>query len=91
MRKSSLGFGLTNTTGNDPFKYNNATLGTFYDPRSGYAAQAYYVSSGFTLNMKRIDTKMIFTLPVNPTESELEEFEEGQAYIDSNNNVKVKR
>ena len=91
LSASSLGFGLTNTTGNDPFKYNNATLGTFYDPRSGYAAQAYYVSSGFTLNMKRIDTKMIFTLPVNPTESELEEFEEGQAYIDSNNNVKVKR
>lgn len=90
LKASDLGFSLTNASGNDPYKYYSATLGSFVESR-GSGAIAYYVSSGFTLQEEKINTKMILNLPQSPTSSEISKLQKGQAYIDSNGFLKIRQ
>lgn len=74
--------------GSNPYDNINikATLATFVD-RNVWNAAGFYISGGFTLVETRNNTKLIFTLPSSEADCE----EAGQAFIDANGFVKVKR
>ena len=90
LKASDIGFSLSTGLGNDPYQYYNATLGTFVDNRGDTYAQGYYVTGGFTLTETKSNTKLVFTLPVNPSSEEINQMEKNQAYVDNNGFLKVK-
>lgn len=74
--------------GSNPYDFSDvkATLASTVD-RNVWGALGFYISGGFTLVETKTNTKLVFTLPSSEADCE----ETGQAYVDNNGFVKVKR